>query len=318
MSQGHAYPSAHATGNVSNAPDAPRLADSFRVRLSHRLADFLTRHRFAGSFRLRDRLTRWLMPSAAGPVILRTNPGFDILVDPLRDQFQESNIYYFGAYEPETLHMLGLCLRAGDVFVDVGANIGQMSLLAGRLIGPTGTVLALEPMPETFAILQRNIVLNGLSNIHAVNSALGSRCGSAFMTTVPGNRGASAITTEPTGPSVTVTTLDDSLAAAGVTTVTMAKIDVEGYELEVLRGAMKLLTSQSPPILCVESPRGRGEGGQLLHLLWGLKCYRAYKLSRHWSRKRPLIEVADERQLPSAGNIYCFTADHQARFPWLA
>jgi FkbM family methyltransferase len=294
--------------------------------MAHRLADFLTRHRFVGSLRARDLLTRPLVPRPSGPVIVSTNMGFDVLVDPVLDKFLESNIYYFGGYEIDTLHVMGKCLAENDVFVDVGSNIGQMALFAARLVGPGGAVFAFEPAAETFAILQSNIAMNGLRNVTAVNAALGRARGTALLQGVPGNRGAASLrpqvsgeSAESAGAPVQVEQLDGFLAARGVAGVKMVKVDVEGFELEVLQGASALLGRPSPPILCVECLGGaaRGEGVALHHFLRAVGGYRIYRLRRHWSGGRPLEEVADESQLPAGGNVFCFTEEHRRQLGWL-
>lgn len=69
-------------------------------------------------------------------------------------------------------------LKPGDVFVDVGANIGYFSLLASKLVGPGGRVVAIEASPEVFDLLRRNLELNKAHNVRAVNVAISDREGS--------------------------------------------------------------------------------------------------------------------------------------------
>jgi len=80
------------------------------------------------------------------------------------------------AYEPEMRDLL-LLLKAGDTFVDVGANVGVFTLHGSRQVGPTGTVLSFEPTSETFTRLNENIQLNGFTNIVARNSAVADKTG---------------------------------------------------------------------------------------------------------------------------------------------
>jgi len=65
------------------------------------------------------------------------------------------------------------CLRKGNIFIDVGANIGLMSIFASKIVGSNGIIYAFEPEPETFVILRKNIEINKINNIQAYNIELG-------------------------------------------------------------------------------------------------------------------------------------------------
>jgi FkbM family methyltransferase len=84
-------------------------------------------------------------------------------------------IYWFGVWEPLLSAWIERRLHPGDVFVDVGANMGYTSLLAARAVGPGGAVVAFEPAPETFAKLTGNLALNPSANVRAVQAAVGAR-----------------------------------------------------------------------------------------------------------------------------------------------
>ncbi len=130
-----------------------------------------------------------------------------------------------------------LCrLREGDTFVDVGANIGHLTLLAAQRVGPSGTVVAIEPHPRTFAFLRKNVQLNGFKQVRAINAAAGNHVGQAQITDfrtddmnhLESNRGIK----------VPLLTLD----SLGIERrVNLLKIDTEGFEPYVLEGATHLL-----------------------------------------------------------------------------
>src|SRR5690606_12103381 len=107
-------------------------------------------------------------------MLIRTLHGFSIYIDPIKGKGIESSIYYKGTYERGTLYLMKYFLDKADVFFDVGANIGLMSLHGSRLIGPKGKVYSFEPNPITFAILNKNIHINGMKNIEGVEKALGA------------------------------------------------------------------------------------------------------------------------------------------------
>jgi FkbM family methyltransferase len=130
-------------------------------------------------------------------------------------------------------------LRRGDTVVDVGANVGLTALQAWSLVGSAGEVHAFEPHPQIFEYLTGNIRLNGAQDIvRAYNLALGSEARDVWFT----NRRAddqNAVSPASTGLRVPMIRLDD--AVADVASVSLLKVDVEGYELHVLQGASAVL-----------------------------------------------------------------------------
>ena len=90
-----------------------------------------------------------------------------------QDQFVSRRIREEGIWEPYETSLLLSMLRPGDVFVDVGANIGYFSVLAASVVGDDGAVFAFEPDPDNFRLLRRNVALNGQqASIVAVQAAL--------------------------------------------------------------------------------------------------------------------------------------------------
>jgi FkbM family methyltransferase len=129
-------------------------------------------------------------------------------------------------------------LRAGDVVADVGANIGDVAIVCARTVGPRGRVHAFEPHPRVFDWLKQNINLNGLDNIQLTNAALGEHDGALDISN---DRRDDMNRMLPAGGgiSVPVRRLDEILE--GTERIDLLKIDVEGFELFVLRGAEKVL-----------------------------------------------------------------------------
>lgn len=130
-------------------------------------------------------------------------------------------------------------LRPGQVVVDVGANIGTHAIVAALRVGPTGRVYACEAHPATAAFLRRNIRLNGLEPIvEAIDSAIGETAGQAVFSDYRSDDQNHVTTACADGIAVSVRTLD-SLVPNG--NIDLLKIDVEGFELMVLRGARATL-----------------------------------------------------------------------------
>ena len=150
-----------------------------------------------------------------------------------RADFIQRRIAFFGLFEPNLTYFLLDRLRPGDVFIDVGANIGYFTLLAAGRVGPQGKVYAIEASPETFALLQRNIALNGFGNIEAINKAVTDRaCRVQIRSVDARNIGANRIELSEDGI-VEGAALPD-IVGADLDRAHVIKIDVEGAEDRIL------------------------------------------------------------------------------------
>jgi FkbM family methyltransferase len=141
-----------------------------------------------------------------------------------------------GSYAPEIVAEIKQALRGGGDFIDVGANIGYMSLVASR-ISPTGTVYAFEPSPREFSSLLENIRLSGAMNITAFPLALGatSKTDTLYLQG-PENPGMNTRHGSGTPTSIRIEKFSDVVPAAMLERIRCIKIDVEGDELNVLLG----------------------------------------------------------------------------------
>jgi FkbM family methyltransferase len=163
-----------------------------------------------------------------------------------------STIWLSGRVERPVQAMLGQLLRAGDVFFDVGAHLGFFTMLGARLVGPAGTAVAFEPHAASVDALRSNVELNGFTNVIVVPEAVSAETGTGFLV------GRTAALTalveadaEPgSGQPVRTTSIDDFVSAHPDLIPTVIKIDVEGHEVEVLRGMHGTLSGHQPVILC--------------------------------------------------------------------
>ena len=173
---------------------------------------------------------------------------------------------FFSAYEPDEVAVLERFLRPGDVFVDVGANIGYLTAIGASLVGPEGQVHSFEPVPQYFARLKALCEANPRYGIRANAIALGERDGSAEIAQSSGeNIGWNSMVPEMLAGeghvrhTVRVQRLDEYLTECGVARVALIKVDAEGFELPILRGASGFLDAAAgagvlPPILCEVAP----------------------------------------------------------------
>lgn len=160
-------------------------------------------------------------------------------------------------YEPEVTAICRALTRSRDVVVDAGANMGWFSTLFARLVGPAGRVVAFEPVPATFARLEEHLALNALgSNTLSIRAALADHTGTApIRLAKPGASGTATLATVQTQQAsveVPLTTLDAELVRLELEGCEMLKIDVEGAERLVLRGAEQTLRGDRSPIIVME------------------------------------------------------------------
>jgi FkbM family methyltransferase len=230
----------------------------------------------------------------------------------LRDGIQLS-IYLFGAFEPVTARALARLLPRGGVAIDVGANIGAHTLPMARLVGDSGRVIALEP--TTWAVerlrvnLERNPALSRVVTVHAAalmapGEPLSSEYYSSWPVTDaerphPVHRG---VPHRSTGS--IVLTLDELVARETITRLDVVKIDVDGDELRVLRGAAATLTTLRPSLVLELAPYALEEHDGSLDNLLALLTQAQYRLLTEQSfAPLPSDPRTLTRMIPAGGSI---------------
>ncbi len=160
-------------------------------------------------------------------------------------------------YEPE-LAFAQRILKLGDTFIDVGAAFGVYSLTASKCISKNGKVFSLEPAIDTYMALQKNILINGAENITALQLAAADKSGKALLIHHPDhsrNILSRADSAEDSEQVLTIS-LDEMIQKYGLKEVAMVKIDVEGAEELVLKGAQNLMQRCKPIIIFEINPAG--------------------------------------------------------------
>ncbi|MDQ6950342.1 MAG: FkbM family methyltransferase [Mariprofundales bacterium] len=211
-----------------------------------------------------DWLKEYLRHGAAGhtssPILFTNKDGITFDLD--MGSFIERFIYCFHYYEPGDVVAVRRLLRSGDVVIDVGANVGQYALMAATAVGDNGAVYAFEPSPNILTKLRRNRKLNELTNLQIVPSAVGSK--SEFGNFYPAegyNEGIGSLVYQggsdagmrsETPIQVEVITLDDFCNNNAINRVDFIKIDAEGYDFEVLKGAEYTLQTNQDIVVMVE------------------------------------------------------------------
>ncbi|GAA0651452.1 FkbM family methyltransferase [Streptomyces malaysiensis subsp. malaysiensis] len=223
--------------------------------------------------------------------LARTRFGATFAVD-TQDLIQRY-LYLFGVWEPHMTRWLQRRLKPGDVFVDVGANIGYYSVLASRLVGGSGKVVAVEASPTFLRLLQRHARRNGCANIRTVNAAVSDREELlTFILASSRNMGANSVVPYD-GPAestfeIAARPLPDLLTEDEITRARVIKVDVEGAEGGVVRGLVPLLDRLRPDAeLTVEvTPQRMAELGdsveELLAALTG-HGFHVYRLTNDYA-----------------------------------
>lgn len=288
------------------------MIKAFLIHLAHKIKFHIQPKKpFSG----RGILLKWahkILTEPTGPLTIKTLDGFKLRIDPVKDKGVERVIYFTGTYEAGTLHVLGHLLKAGNIYLDVGSNIGLMAIFAARNVGKKGQVHAFEPEPETYTILEHNCRINSLKNIVLNNVALGAEEKEATIyANLDTNRGAASLVRQDgsAGKKISVTTLDAYLAAHSIGRIQVMKIDIEGYEMEMLKGATKLLSSKDAPVICIEYSRDvehTGDATDIYDFIKGINEYRVFKFSVWKGEVCPLQEVYSKADLPQHDNIFCF------------
>jgi FkbM family methyltransferase len=192
------------------------------------------------------------------------------------DDTIDQAIWLRGAYERTTLGLFRHLVQPGDVVVDVGAHIGQYSLVAAAIAGEQGRVYAVEPNPTIRKRLVENVALNDATNVVILPFALGGERSNAILRipSLEGNTGTASL--GYVGPAaqeidVEVHTMD-SLFAERPNKLDVIKIDVEGSELPVLEGAATIVAACKPAIVFEAEDLyfGREKGRAVLAFLQGV------------------------------------------------
>ena len=167
----------------------------------------------------------------------------------------DKHIYYSGCHEPEVTQIFKSLLTPGGVVFDIGAHIGYYSLIAASRVGVAGQVHSFEPVPDIFGFLERNVRLNGFSNVHTNNvAAWVKRETIPFFFDSKFHGGVSSVARTPRCEekpvAVEAMPLDEYMSEKGITHVDTIKLDVEGAELFVLQGMERALINGAPEIIC--------------------------------------------------------------------
>jgi FkbM family methyltransferase len=225
----------------------------------------------------------------AGPLYL---PDDDSIIRPYLERE--------GVWAPEITRLVRARVRRGMTFVDVGAHVGYFTVLAAKLVGPSGAVFAFEPHPRNFKLLSANTRRNGLENVKCFPFAVSDSEGDAELFEAESNTGDHRLYRSDDGyrRALRVRTVRLDSVSEIRTPVGFVKIDVQGQEPAVMRGMEGLLRSSPDAIVALEFwPYGLRQTGVDPRGALGFYRGLGYDVCAHSANAGPLESLADDQIL---------------------
>ncbi len=261
------------------------------------------------AFRILNKITKWMGAEYRAETYFKArlfcNPGDSL----------QMMILHFGVWEPNISHVIEQNLAPGDVFVDVGANIGYDTLLASSLVGPTGKVVAIEASPGTFSLLTRNLALNKAGNVRPVNAAVSDQRGKLNLYSVSQYNIGAVTTLASRGGKLEVAIdalpLDEILTREEISSVRLIKMDVEGAEALILQNILDRI-SMYPPSMDIIVEVSPDDGETVLSMIfdrfrsYGFSAYEIanpYDLDSYLKWKAPAPPAKIDRLPPRQADI---------------
>ncbi|MDP4604787.1 MAG: FkbM family methyltransferase [Erythrobacter sp.] len=176
--------------------------------------------------------------------------GMKVWID--REQAIDMRLYATGDYEPETLTVLAKLATPNSVVIDIGANIGLVSMWLSQCVGTEGKVIAVEPSRWACDCIERNLQLSGISNVDVVHAAASDSTGVAELDVINGYRIDNLDTRK--SERVSFVTVDEIIRDKNIDSISVLKIDTDGFEMGVFRGAHNTLSNLKPALVFEYGP----------------------------------------------------------------
>jgi FkbM family methyltransferase len=263
-------------GEVARAVLARVVRKLRTVKVGHRITD--------------SAIVAWMCGEGLAVAELRYGARAVVFVD----DYVGRAMYVWGEHDPKITSVLDAVLSPGDTVLDIGANLGTVSLFACKKVGETGHVHCFEPQPLVAQCLRMSIMINGYRQGTVHECGLSNQSGSAEMAILQaGNLGTAAIVSEAVQSStakirVRLENADEYIRALGCQRVSLVKIDVEGHE-EVILGSMRdWMQEMKPSVVLFECFVGKDGfwAERVVGLLagWGYE-FLSYDLRKYWTTR---------------------------------
>lgn len=217
----------------------------FKIQLFEKLLVKLTINETFGSPISKFPPNHYQYKSGTIRKVIRNGISYKLDISDIVDWF-----IYYGFKEKSRQRLLSL-MQAGQTIFDIGTNVGNVTLEAAKAVGSSGKIHSFEPDAVNFERLQSNLKLNNFSNISANKLGLGDKPGQFTIANVsPGNKGMNRIIKEESADfkssQIQVTTIDKYVEEKNINTIDLIKIDVEGFEYNVLKGGTRSIEKFHP------------------------------------------------------------------------
>jgi FkbM family methyltransferase len=272
-------------------PDAAGLAH-YRQRVADGLPFDELLRAFLGSDEYLARLDEERLADQA-PVDLG---GYSVIVQKGDPDFGR-DLFHWQVYEEPVRAAIRAQLTAGDVCLDVGANVGVMTFLAASIVGAEGRVIAVEPNPDNVQLLYRGLLFNRFTNVEVLPLAASDRRAVFSLSGRSNTNLEDARGPDAAGAFVQSVALDDMLG--DLPRLDLVKLDVEGHEPQALRGLDRLVGRHRPTLLTEFNPRCLGQQGQ------DPDAYLAQIFARY-PRLRALSPFGDDAAFDQADDVMAF------------
>jgi FkbM family methyltransferase len=255
---------------------------------------------FRGALRLPQFRGRWRILSALRRCLYEDSPvglkyGFKMHLDPL--EWTQLELIERGTLEPVTTDLFLKLLQPGDTYIDVGAHVGFYTLIARTRVGASGRVVAVEPQPYNADRILQNWAENSYTNLTLFLAAAGDVVGDVKLQLQPVtdrarlSLGDSVLADKVSTFTVPVRRIEDVFASEMLRNIKLLKIDVEGFELQVLRGVQSRLSDvQNLVFEFLPAANESKSGLEVLELIRG-QGFRLFDvLGQPWDFGQPLVE----------------------------
>lgn len=251
---------------------------------------------------VQKRIVEWRKVKAKGePITIEIANGLKLK---LYTDSVLSETIFVGRFENSELEFVSRYLSKGDTFFDIGANVGLFSIMAASKIGAQGNIYAFEPVKKTFSRLKENVELNMINNAKIFNAGLSDSDGFLEMTTSADGFDAWNSFGVPTAgdnfvkESVEIFTLDSWMSNNNVVSANLAKIDVEGWECNVMKGGSLTFSSANAPDLLVEFTEENCKNA-------GFSCGQLYDVLKNYGYQMFIYDEVTKKIIPEPKrNVY--------------
>ena len=250
--------------------------------------------------------------------LIEIEPG--ILIPPELDDWIVLSYFTNGCEHNPPFQLSRALIRRDDTLMDVGANIGLWAMGAALRVGPAGSVHAFEPVPNNFIRMERNLALNGLKQVTSRQLALSDDVGhTVFYAATADNSGIGSLTQGDNANrpiEIDMTTIDNYCETNSIPHVDLIKVDVEGAEQLVFRGARRLLASPEAPVIMFETDETlTGRFGSSSRSVKADLAEHGYSFFRYDGKK--LEQVLVEEAHHDQEDLFAFKPFHFEKHPLL-